>query len=128
MVAIDLLEEAMQTCQFVRCGPTQPESSGWVPPRGNKSTVLAEMVGGQLILKLCIERKAVPSQVVKNTLEAQLDKVEADTGRRPKGKKAKELKEDIVHGLAEEWQSVEVALEVDVPRVTRLFLGTLGLA
>lgn len=36
--------------------------------------------------------------------------------------------EDIVHGLAEEWQSVEVALEVDVPRVTGLFLGTLGLA
>ncbi|MFC5928062.1 nucleoside hydrolase [Cryobacterium melibiosiphilum] len=36
--------------------------------------------------------------------------------------------EDIVHGLAEEWQSVEVALEVDVPRVTALFLGTLGLA
>ncbi|TFD46531.1 nucleoside hydrolase [Cryobacterium frigoriphilum] len=36
--------------------------------------------------------------------------------------------EDIVHGLAEEWQSVEVALDVDVPRVTGLFLGTLGLA
>lgn len=36
--------------------------------------------------------------------------------------------EDIVHGLAEEWQSVEVALDVDVPRVTTLFLGTLGLA
>jgi pyrimidine-specific ribonucleoside hydrolase len=36
--------------------------------------------------------------------------------------------EDIVHGLAEEWQSVEVALDVDVSRVTRLFLGTLGLA
>jgi pyrimidine-specific ribonucleoside hydrolase len=36
--------------------------------------------------------------------------------------------EDIVHGLAEEWQSVEVALDVDVPRVTALFLETLGLA
>jgi len=36
--------------------------------------------------------------------------------------------EDIVHGVAEEWDSVEVALEVDVPRVTELFLRTLGLA
>ncbi|WP_257829327.1 recombination-associated protein RdgC [Rhizobacter sp. J219] len=50
-------------------------------------------------LKLCVERKAVPSQVIKSQLEAGADKIEAHTGRRPKGKKAKELKEDIVHGL-----------------------------
>ena len=41
----------------------------------------------------------MPSSVVKNQLNAQLEKIEADTGRRPKGKKAKELKEDIVHKL-----------------------------
>jgi len=35
--------------------------------------------------------------------------------------------EDIVQGAAGEWNSVEVALDVDVPRVTALFLGTLGL-
>jgi pyrimidine-specific ribonucleoside hydrolase len=36
--------------------------------------------------------------------------------------------EDIVHGLAEEWVSVEVALDVDAPRYAKLFLDTLGLA
>ena len=36
--------------------------------------------------------------------------------------------EDIVHGLAEEWVSVEVALDVDAPRYAQLFLSTLGLA
>lgn len=35
--------------------------------------------------------------------------------------------EDIVHGLAEEWETVEVALDVDAPRYARLFLDTLGL-
>ncbi|KGJ82314.1 nucleoside hydrolase [Cryobacterium roopkundense] len=35
--------------------------------------------------------------------------------------------EDIVHGLAEEWETVEVALDVDAPRYARLFLATLGL-
>lgn len=93
------IEARLDAGRFVECGASQQESIGWVEPRGEKNGVLMEGVGGQLILKLCIERKAVPSQVVKNTLEAQLEKIEADTGRRPKGKKAKELKEDIVHGL-----------------------------
>lgn len=35
--------------------------------------------------------------------------------------------EDVVHGLADEWASVEVALEVDARRLARLFLTTLGL-
>jgi recombination associated protein RdgC len=93
------IESRLDAGRFVECGASQQESIGWVEPRGEKNGVLMEGVGGQLILKLCIERKAVPSQVVKNTLEQQLEKIEADTGRRPKGKKAKELKEDIVHGL-----------------------------
>ena len=93
------IESRLDTGRFVECGASQLESAGWVEPRGEKNGVLMEGVGGQLILKLCIERKAVPSQVVKNTLEQQLEKIEADTGRRPKGKKARELKEDIVHGL-----------------------------
>ena len=93
------IESRLDAGRFVECGASQLESAGWVEPRGEKNGVLMEGVGGQLILKLCIERKAVPSQVVKNTLEQQLEKIEADTGRRPKGKKARELKEDIVHGL-----------------------------
>lgn len=36
--------------------------------------------------------------------------------------------EDAVHGLAGEWESVEVALDVDAPRYARLFLDTLGLS
>ena len=35
--------------------------------------------------------------------------------------------EDVVHGIADEWTDVEVALEVDAERLTRLFLDTLGL-
>ena len=35
--------------------------------------------------------------------------------------------EDIVHGLAGEWEAAEVALDVDVDRYARLFLTTLGL-
>lgn len=35
--------------------------------------------------------------------------------------------EDIVHGLAEEWTTVDIALDVDAPRYAELFVETLGL-
>ncbi len=97
--ATTAIEDRLDSGRFSECGATQLESSGWVEPRGEKHGVLIENVGGQLILRLCVERKAVPGSVVKLALNQRLDKIEADTGRRPKGKQAKELKEEIVHDL-----------------------------
>lgn len=93
------LETRLDAARFVECGASQQESHGWVEPRGEKHGPLIESVGGQWILKLCSETKAVPGGAVKTQLEARLDKIEQDTGRRPKGKQAKELKEEIVHEL-----------------------------
>jgi recombination associated protein RdgC len=93
------LEQRLAAARFVACGASQPESVGWVPPRGDKHAALAESVGGHWILDLCTETKPVPSSVVKTELEARLDKIEQDTGRRPKGKAAKEMKEQILHEL-----------------------------
>lgn len=97
--ALSGLEDRLAAGRFAECGATQLESAGWVQPRGEKHSSLLESVGGQLILRLCVERKAVPGSVVKAQLEARLDKVEQETGRRPKGKMAKELKEEIVQDL-----------------------------
>lgn len=93
------IERRLDGARFTECGPTQPESAGWVEPRGEKHGVLLESVAGQLILKLCAESKPVPAGVVKDQLAARLDKIEADTGRRPKGKASREIKEQIVHDL-----------------------------
>ena len=92
-------EKRLGTARFVECGASQPESAGWVAPRGDKHAALAESVGGQLILKLASETKAVPGRVVKDLVEVELDKIEKDTGRRPKGKRVKELKEQVTHSL-----------------------------
>ena len=93
------LETRLDAARFVECGASQSESLGWVEPRGEKHGPLIESVAGQWILKLCTETKAVPGGAVKSQLEARLDKIEQDTGRRPKGKAAKEIKEDIVQEL-----------------------------
>ena len=93
------LETRLDAARFVECGASQSESLGWIEPRGEKHGPLIESVAGQWILKLCTETKAVPGGAVKSQLEARLDKIEQETGRRPKGKAAKELKEDIVQEL-----------------------------
>ncbi|MBW8831379.1 MAG: recombination-associated protein RdgC [Burkholderiales bacterium] len=96
---LHVLEEKLSANRFAECGASQAESFGWVEPRGEKHGPMVEVVGGQLMMRIVIETKAVPSSAVKTRLEAELDKIEADTGRRPKGKRAKELKEQIVHEL-----------------------------
>jgi recombination associated protein RdgC len=70
-----------------------------VAPRGDKHAALAESVAGQLVFRLCTETKAVPGSVVKTQWQAQLEAIEQQTGRRPKGKQARELKEAVVHAL-----------------------------
>ncbi|HSQ71658.1 MAG TPA: recombination-associated protein RdgC [Rubrivivax sp.] len=93
------IDSRLSAAPFIECGATQPLSAGWVAPRGDKHAALAESVGGQLVFRLCTETKAVPGSVVKTQLQAQLEAIEQQTGRRPKGKQAKELKEAVVHAL-----------------------------
>jgi recombination associated protein RdgC len=93
------IEERLDGARFVECGASQQESAGWVEPRGQKHGPLVENVAGQWILRLCTETKAVPGGAVKQQLEARLDKIEQETGRRPKGKQAKEIKEELIHEL-----------------------------
>lgn len=97
--AIADLSDRLSAQRFIECGATQAESAGWVEPRGERHGALVEAVGGQLILKLCTETKAVPSGVVKNLVEERLAAIEAQTGRRPKGKAVREIKEQLVHDL-----------------------------
>ena len=93
------IDSHLDNARFVECGATQAESMGFTEPRNEKHGALAEQVAGHLIFKICTETKTVPGGVVKAELVRRLDKIEAETGRRPKGKRAKELKEEIVREL-----------------------------
>ena len=97
---LEALEEALQAACFVPCGPTQPDSYGWVPPRGKKSITLAESVGGQVILNLCTERRALPASAVKAAVEERIEKYMKETGNERVGAKIKkEFKEEVVIDL-----------------------------
>lgn len=97
---IDLLEPALHKARFVPCGATEPESFGWVPPRGNKGEVLAEYVGGHLVVKLCTEKRAVPSSAVKAAVDERVEKYKAETGNeRVPSRLKKEFKEEVLLDL-----------------------------
>ncbi len=97
---LEALEEALQSARFVPCGATQTDSSGWMPPRGKKGTLLAEVVAGHLILKLATERRALPASAVKAALEERIEKYQQETGNERVGAKLKkEFKEEIVFEL-----------------------------
>lgn len=93
------LEDRLARGRFIACGATQPESAGWVAPRGNPNAALAESLGGQWVFRLCVETKAVPGSVVKQEVQAKADALEQELGRRPRGKQLRELKEAVVHAL-----------------------------
>ena len=94
------LERVLQKGRFVPCGPTQAESAGWVPPRGNKGKLLAELVGGHLVLKLCTEKRAVPSSAITAAVDERIEKYKAQTGNeRVPAKMKKEFKEEVLLDL-----------------------------
>lgn len=97
---LEALERVLHKGRFVPCGPTEQETGGWVAPRGNKSKVLAELVGGHLLLKLCTEKRAVPSSAVKAAVDERVERYKAETGNeRVPAKVKKEFKEEVLLDL-----------------------------
>lgn len=94
-VGIQAIEEALQAAAFAPCGASQEKSTGWVPPRGEANGPLLESVGGQWILKLMTESRAVPGSVVTKKAAERIAHIEATTGRKPGKKESREIKDDI---------------------------------
>jgi recombination associated protein RdgC len=94
------LEEALQAQRFVPCGPTQPESIGWVPPRGGESQVYAEGIGGQILLSLCVEKRVLPASAVRAAVEQKIERYKKETGLERVGAKQKrDFKDEAILDL-----------------------------
>jgi recombination associated protein RdgC len=98
-ITLNQLQEALERYRFVECGPSQDKSVGWTEPRGQAHGPLVESIGGQWILKLQIETKAVPGSVVRRKADERIQEIESATGRKPGKKESREIREDIVHAL-----------------------------
>lgn len=116
LAPLEQIESALSKAAFVPCAATQPQSAGWVPPRGEAHGALVENVGGHLLLTLKTERRMLPSSVVKRRADEMAAKIEQETGRKPKGKRRKELVEEARHELLPKAFTKSAALPVWIAR------------
>jgi len=86
------IESKAGLAPFAHCGPTQPKSIGWVPPR-EKNSALVEAVAGQLILAAKIETRTVPASAIDKLVDAMAAAQEVEIGRKPGKKQRREMKD-----------------------------------
>ena len=89
----DALQDALEAARFAPCGATEAVSAGWVPPRSVPGAPLLENIDGHWLLSLCIEKRLLPSSVVRDRVAEMADAIERETGRRPGKKQQRDLKE-----------------------------------
>jgi len=99
--AARITDAALQANEFTPCGPTQPHSAGWIPPRPGSAGLanMAETVAGQTILLARIETRTVPGPALKKALAETCAKLEAEQGRKVGKKQQRELKDQITTDL-----------------------------
>ncbi len=95
------LEEQLAALPFKPCGPTDPISFGFVPPRGKEHGALVEWVNGHehALLKLQFEQRLLPGSVVRERIDELAQKIEQDSGRKPGAKRRRELKDEALLDL-----------------------------
>ncbi len=93
------VEAGLSQMRFRDCGATQEKSVGWSEPRGEKHGMLVESVGGQLIMRLTMESKVLPSSVVKRRAEEKIEQIEESTGRKVSRIEKKDIREETLLDL-----------------------------
>lgn len=128
MPTLDELDEAMQAATFVAPGPTQPDSFGWVPPRGPEHGALVESIGGQWIAMVMIERRMLPASVVKRRLEQAAKDYEASTGRKPGKRMLKDMKAEVILALLPQAFTKQIRVPVWIDPMRKLVVVDAGSA
>ncbi|WOI47707.1 recombination-associated protein RdgC [Acidovorax sp. BLS4] len=91
---LDQAEEALQRAPFAECGPTQEKSIGWVAPRDELHGALVESINGHWIMRLMVQTKTVPGNVLADKVREKAQRIEQETGRKPGKKETRDLKDE----------------------------------
>ena len=98
-LSADDMEKQLEAFTFSPCGSQDMSKTGWVAPMGNRSDALTHVNNGQIVLCARKEEKILPSPVVKQALEAKIDKLEAEQSRKLKKTEKDSLKDEVLHSL-----------------------------
>lgn len=97
-ISADELETQLKNLEFSPCESQDMMKVGWTNPI-KTGEALTHSVGNQILIVAKREEKILPSDVIKKELQAKVDKLEAEQGRRLKKTEKDSLKDEVIHTL-----------------------------
>lgn len=98
-LSVDDMEKQLDAFSFSPCGSQDMAKTGWVSPMGSRSDALTHVNNGQILICARKEEKILPSPVIKQALEAKIEKLEAEQQRKLKKTEKDSLKDEVLHSL-----------------------------
>lgn len=98
-LSADEMEKQLSAFAFTPCGSQDMAKTGWVSPMGSHSDALTHAVNGQIMICARKEEKILPSPVLKQELQAKIDKLEGEQHRKLKKTEKDSLKDEVLHSL-----------------------------
>lgn len=95
----DEMEKQLSAFAFTPCGSQDMAKTGWVSPMGSHSDALKHAVNGQIVICARKEEKILPSPVIKQELQAKIERLEAEQHRKLKKTEKDALKDEVLHSL-----------------------------
>ncbi|MBJ7221863.1 MULTISPECIES: recombination-associated protein RdgC [unclassified Brenneria] len=99
VLSADEMENQLSAFAFTPCGSQDMMKTGWVSPMGSHSDALTHVVNGQIVICARKEEKILPSPVIKQTLQAKIERLEAEQHRKLKKTEKDALKDEVLHSL-----------------------------